>query len=190
MNKLQDQIVINTTSADPLPPMRWDPASLKTLTAQYEEESKKYPSWKGMMGPRGTVDEKTRHIAAAAAWGLNPDQEATYLNYSGVHDARVCHRATYRVPENKAFWSITVYGNDGYMKSANAIINSSTVKLNPDGTFTVYFGSREACGDVPNRVDASEGWNFLLRVYLPGKSVLDGGYKLPEATPVSNKLQG
>jgi hypothetical protein len=190
VNKLQDRIVVNAKSADPLPPMRWDPASLKTLTAQYEEESKKYPSWKGMMGPRGTVDEKTRHIAAAAAWGLNPEEEAAYLNYTGTHDASVCHRATYRVPENKAFWSITVYGSDGYMKSANAIINSSTVKLNPDGTFTVYFGSREACGDVPNRVDVSEGWNFLMRVYLPGKSVLDGSYKLPAATPVSNKRQG
>ncbi len=190
MKRLQDQIVINARSADPLPPMRWDQASLKALTAQYEQESKKYASWTGMMGPRGSVDETTRHIAAAAAWGLNPDEEAGYLNYSGVHDARVCHQATYRVPENSAFWSITVYGSDGCMKSANAIINSSTVKLNPDGTFTVRFGPRGACGDVPNRVDVSEGWNFLMRVYRPGKSVLDGSYKLPQATPVSSKLRG
>lgn len=143
-----------------------------------------------MMGPRGTVNEKEHHIAAAAAWGPNPDQEAPYLNYTGTHDARVCHRATYRVPENSAFWSITVYGSDGYMKSANAIINSSTVKLNANGTFTVHFGSREACGDVPNRVDASDGWNVLMRVYLPGKSVLDGSYQLPQATPVTSKPQG
>ena len=137
-----------------------------------------------MMGPRGQVDEKTRHIAAAAAWGLFPERDATYLNYSGGHDHRVCHKATYQVPENEAFWSITVYGNDGFMKSDNNIVNSSNVKLNADGTFTVYFGSAETCGDVPNRLDTTEGWNFLMRIYRPGKSVVEGAYKLPAAKPV------
>ena len=54
--------------------------------------------------------------------------------------------------------------------------------MNEDGTFTVHFGSKEDCGDVPNRLDVSEGWNFLMRVYRPGKSVLDGSYKLPDVT--------
>ncbi len=75
-------------------------------------------------------------------------------------------------------------GNDGYMKSDNNIVNSSNVNLNNDGTFTVYFGSIEACGDVRNRIDVTEGWNFLMRIYRPGKSVLDGDYKLPVAKPV------
>jgi hypothetical protein len=55
------------------------------------------------------------------------------------------------VPDNKAFWSITVYGSDGYMKSDNSIVNSSNAKLNGDGTFTVHYGSKAACGDVPAR---------------------------------------
>jgi hypothetical protein len=71
------------------------------------------------------------------------------------------------------------------MKSSNSIVSSSTVKLNRDGTFTVYFGSAEACGKVDNRVDVSQGWNFLMRVYLPGESVLDGSYKLARAVPVT-----
>jgi hypothetical protein len=45
--------------------------------------------------------------------------------------------------------------------------------------FTVYFGSKALCGDVPNRVDVSPGWNFVMRVYRPGPSVLDGSYTLP-----------
>jgi hypothetical protein len=181
VHKLQDQFIIKANSAEPLPEFKWDLQSLKALTVQYEKESTQYSSWKGMMGPRGKVDEKTRHVAAAAAWGLFPEWDATYLNYSGGHDYRVCHKATYQVPENEAFWSITVYGNDGYMKSDNNIVNSSNVKLNADGTFTVYFGSVESCGDVPNRLDVSEGWNFLMRVYRPGPSVLDGRYTLPVA---------
>jgi len=88
------------------------------------------------------------------------------------------------VPENNAFWSITVYGKDGFMKNENCILNSNNVKLSPDGTFTAYFGSREVCGDVPNRLDVDEGWNFLLRIYRPGPSVLDGTYELPPAVEI------
>ena len=183
VNNLQDQFIIKANSADALPEFKWDRQSLKALTDQYEKDSAQYNSWKGMMGPRGKVDEKTRHIAAAAAWGLFPEWDATYLNYSGGHDYRVCHQATYQVPENGAFWSITVYGNDGFMKSDNNIVNSSNVKLNADDTFTVYFGSVETCGDVPNRLDTTEGWNCLMRIYRPGKSVLEGAYKLPAAKP-------
>jgi hypothetical protein len=67
------------------------------------------------------------------------------------------------------------------MKSENNILNSSNVKLDADDGFTVYFGSRDLCGDVSNRLDVSEGWNFLMRIYRPGPSVLKGSYKVPPA---------
>jgi hypothetical protein len=184
VNKLQDQFIIKANSADPLPAFKWDSASLNALTAHYETESAQYSSWKGMMGPRGKVNEKTRHIAAAAAWGLFPEGDATYLNYSPAVDAKAGYKATYQVPENKAFWSITIYGNDGFMKRENNIVNSSNSKLNADGTFTVYYGSKEACGDVPNRLDVTDGWNFLMRIYRPGPSVLAGTYDLPSVVKV------
>jgi hypothetical protein len=151
-NALQDRVTLTAARADPLPPSRWDPVTLKALTERYELESARYPSFRGMMGARGTVDESTRHIAAAAGWGLLPDEHASYLNYSGGHDAAICHRATFSVPQNDAFWSITVYGSDGYMKHANAILNASNARPNPDGTITARFGSVAACGDLPNRL--------------------------------------
>jgi hypothetical protein len=184
INKLQDQIIIKANSADPLPPLKWDLQSLTTLTEQYEADSAEYTSFSGMMGTRGQVNEKTRHIACAGAWGLFPDADATYLNYSGEFDPNVGYKATYQVPENNAFWSITLYGNDGYMKNENNIVNSSNVKLNDDGTFTVYYGSKELCGDVPNRLDVSEGWNFAMRIYRPGPSILAGNYTIPEVEPI------
>lgn len=180
INKLQDQFVIQADSADPFPPIEWDRQSLKTLTQQHEKEFAGFADYKGMMGPRETVNEKTRHLAAATAWGLFPEQDAKYLNYHGGTDPKVCHKATYNVPENNAFWSITVYGKDGYLESENSIVNSSNVRLNPDDTFTVYFGKKRSCGEVANRLDVTEGWNFLMRVYHPGPSVLSGTYKLPE----------
>jgi hypothetical protein len=184
VNDLQDQFTVEVESADPMPPFQWDDESLDNLRAQYEEESAEYSSYKGMQGPRGEVDEETRHIAAAAAWGLLPEWDATYLNYSGGHDPAVCHFATYEVPENEAFWSITVYDSEGFIESENSIIRASNVVFNDDGTFTVYYGPAEACGEVPNRLDVTEGWNFLMRIYRPGESVLDGKYQLPEAVPV------
>jgi hypothetical protein len=185
VNALQDKILVEANSADPLPVNNWDQVSLKSLTEQYEREATKLGSYKGMMGPRGTVDEATRHLAAAAAWGLNPDKDATYLTYAAKHDPAKCYQATYSVPANDAFWSITVYGSDGYMKSDNNLLNSTNVKLNTDGTFTVYFGSEALCGDVKNRLDVTDGWNFLMRIYRPGASVLDGAYVLPAAQPKS-----
>jgi hypothetical protein len=64
------------------------------------------------------------------------------------------------------------------------VVNSSAVKLNPDAAFTVYFGSKELCGDVPNRLDTPEGWSFMMRVYRHDASVLGGGYTLSPTTPV------
>lgn len=160
-------------------------ASLKTLTEQYEKEARQLENYNGMQGPRGkVVKEKSRHLAAAAVWGLFPEQDAIYLNYNGGHDDQQCYQATYQIPDNSAFWSITVYGSDGYMKSDNVVVNSSGATMNADGTFTVYYGSKEVCGDVPNRLDVTEGWNFLMRIYRPGPSVVDGTYKLPNAEPV------
>ena len=86
------------------------------------------------------MNEATRHLAAAGAWGLFPNKDATYINYDGSLRADRCYVATYEVPENHAFWSITVYGADGYMKSENNVVSSTNVVLNDDGTFTVHFG--------------------------------------------------
>jgi len=182
VNRLQQEFTINAASSEPFPEPKWDKESLLELRSEYELEFQKFdqyePDW---MGPRGEVNEQTRHIAAAGAWGLFPEKDAVYINYSGPPDAEQCYTATYEVPDNDAFWSITVYGEDGFMKSDNNIVNDRNVVLNDDGSFTVYFGPEEQCGDRPNRVDITTGWNFLMRVYRPGPSVLNREYSLPAA---------
>ncbi len=188
VNDLQDKITIQATSADPFPVPPWDKESMLALRAEYEKEFQKYaqyePDW---MGPRGEVNEETRHLAAAGAWGLFPEKDAVYINDAGPADPTKGYTATYQVPENNAFWSITVYGNDGFMESDNNIVNDRNVTLNEDGTFTVYFGSEEACGDKPNRVEITEGWNYLMRVYRPGPSVLSRQYRLPTVAVVGEQ---
>jgi hypothetical protein len=185
VNKLQDAFVITAGSADPFPKPKWDPKSLTALTAEYNKEFGTYSQYPdGFMAPRGKADEAKRHLAVAGAWGLFPNKDAIYINYNPKLPATGCYTATYTPPENKAFWSITMYGGDGYMKNANSILNASNRKAGADGRVKVYFGSAAACGGVPNRIDISDGWNFLMRVYRPGKTVLDGSYKLPAVAPV------
>lgn len=186
VNTLQKQFVIHASSAVPFPAPKWDKPSMMALRAKYEKEFQRYkqyePDW---MGPRGQVNEKTRHLGVAGAWGLFPEKDAVYINYTGPQDPAKCYTATYQVPENNAFWSITVYGNDGFMKSDNAVINDRNVKLDADGRFTAYFGSEKSCGAKPNRVDITKGWNFLMRVYRPGPTVLKREYVLPEVSVVA-----
>ena len=178
-NQLQDQFVVKAGSAVPFTAPQWDLESMLALRSRYEVEFSKFaqfePDW---MGPRGEVNEETRHLAAAGAWGLFPAKDAVYINYAGPSDPQRCYTATYDTPETQAFWSITVYGSDGFMKSNVNVINDRNVTLNEDGSFTAYFGSEDACGARANRVDISEGWNFLLRIYRPGAAVLSGEYTL------------
>jgi hypothetical protein len=71
VNALQDHLVVEAGSADPMPPMQWEPESLKALTREYAEEAKKLAGFRGLMGPRGTVDEARRHPA-----GLGPQSRS------------------------------------------------------------------------------------------------------------------
>lgn len=182
-NALQDRFVVNANSAEPFVAPDWNIGSMLSLRASYEPEFQSYaqfePDW---MGPRGMVNEETRHLAAAGAWGLFPEKDAVYINYAGPPDSDACYTATYETPETDAFWSITLYGADGFMESNNNIINDRNVTFNDDGTFTAFFGSDAACGDQANRVDISDGWNFLMRIYRPGDAVLSREYTLPEVS--------
>ncbi|MEQ3725132.1 DUF1214 domain-containing protein [Alcanivorax sp.] len=181
VNGLLDQFKIDATSADAFKSPNWDWDSMLALRANYEKEFvefEQYPAdW---MDVKGKANEATRHLAAAGAWGLFPEEESVYINYQGPSDPDKCYVGTYGIPENKAFWSITVYGDDAFMKSDNATISDRTAELNDDGTVTVYYGSQQHCGEQDNRLDITKGWNLLMRVYRPGESVLNREYTLPD----------
>lgn len=184
VNAWQDGIRIDAKSAKPFVAGNWDRAGLDKLRSDLDVPCRGFPNFEKAMMPRGQADPEQRLCGAASGWGLLPGRTATYFSYPGGHPVTECRKATYPVPKNRAFWSITVYGTTGFIESENSVVNSSNVKLNPDGTFTAYFGSKELCGDVPNRLDAPEGWNFMMRVYRPDASVLNGGYRLPPTTPL------
>lgn len=128
----------------------------------------------------GVKDEWLRMLCTAGAYGLSEDEHAMYIPYSPDLNADKAYTATYQVPPQDEFWSITMYDADKYLVSNdhNSLNKYNTV-LNEDGTFTAYFGSVEQCGDVPNRVDIVDGWNFLMRAYKPNVKEFKQ-YKMPE----------
>jgi len=184
VNAWQDKLAINAKSARPFVPARWDKASLDAVRAELEAGSRRFPNMEKAMLPRGKADSEQHLYGAACCWGLLPATEATYFTYSGGHSEKACRSANFPVPKNRAFWSITVYNEKGFIAYENAVLNSSTVKLEPDGSFTAYFGSKAACGERANRLDTPPGWNTMMRVYRPDPSVLNGGYVLPATTLV------
>lgn len=168
VNAWQDALALDVKAARPFVPGTWDAASLDAVRTDLEAGSRRFPNFEKAMLPRGEADPEQHLYGTACCWGLLPASEATYFTYSGGHSDEGCQTAVFPVPENRAFWLITVYDERGFLASENSVLNSSTVKLNPDGTFTAFFGSKAACGDKPNRLDTPPGLNTMMRVYRPG----------------------
>ena len=146
---------IDSGSMVPKPVVNWDWQKMMELRADYEKDMRgnitQYPAdWQGK---RGEVDRYAGHnMAVATSWGLFPSTEVVYIAQAPEKGTDVCYSATYEVPENTAFWSMTVYNAEGYLFSDDNNINSEVAELNSDGTFTLYYGSPEQCGDTDKSV--------------------------------------
>jgi len=55
-------------------------------------------------------------------------------------------------------------------------VNSVTGTRNDDGTVTVHFGGDT---DLPNQLPIMDGWNYLVRLYLPRPEILNGTWQFP-----------
>ena len=182
--RILQTIKVESRSMEPKPMVNWDWDAMLKLRAMYEQDFKMIAQYPGnFQGSHGEVDRYRGHnMAVATSWGLFPSTECVYIAQNHGLSDKGCYSATYKVPEHGAFWSITVYNAEGYLFSDNNTLNGATAKYNDDGTVTIYYGRAEECGGRDNRLDTTKGWNILLRVYEPGRSVINGEYKLPVIT--------
>lgn len=148
----------------------------------------------------GTYDHDAlqRAVVAKIGWGANVPAEAVYAHstgdsagepYDGAHDY-VIHFDAGRLPPVHAFWSITLYGPDAFFV-ANPIdryaIGDRTAGLQhgPGGSLDVYVQHDPPAGHEANWLPAPAGPFYLsMRMYLPGRAVLDGTYRYPVVTRV------
>jgi hypothetical protein len=123
---------------------------------------------------------------------INVPQEAIYWNtrtdragqkLSGQHDY-VMHFPPAGLPPNDAFWSLAM--GDAKNRFVPNPINRYNVSdrsglmPNADNSVDNYIQNAAPAGHESNWLPAPTG-NFILwmRVYLPGKVILDGQYKVP-----------
>lgn len=185
---LQDAVKIEQASAGTFEIETWDSASRDKVRSELIKRAASIPNTVGMFGPRGKVDPEKHLIGTATGWGGNAPEDATYLTVvPPKNDGKTVHRMTIKpdVPV-EGFWSISVYGADGYFHKNDQnsySINNITAKKDADGSVTIQFGGCD--GKAANCIPITEGWNYWVRLYRPRKEILDGTYRFPEAQPVA-----
>jgi hypothetical protein len=159
----------------------WDPVSQKKVREALVALADTLPDTNHAFGPRGQVDPVRHLIAAASAWGGNPDKDARYLNVVPPgNDGKTSYRLTLKDVPVDGFWSISLYDAKGYFEK-NALgaytVNNLTAKPAADGGVTVQFGGCTAA--IANCLPIMPGWNFMVRLYRPRPEALTGAWKLP-----------
>lgn len=186
-HELQDKIGISQDDPGQLELPNWDPKSLVETRNTINSLSLRLTDFSAGFGEKGRVDPILHLLAAAGGWGGNPERGARYYNFiPEQNDGTTAYALT--LPKDvpvQAFWSVTVYNKEGFFtpNSRNAYsFNSSTAKPNEDGTVTIHFGGNS---DQPNYLPITDGWNYLVRLYLPDWEAIEGSWTPPEAQPVN-----
>jgi hypothetical protein len=70
---------------------------------------------------------------------------------------------------------MSLYNTAGYFQQNDLnsyCLKNLTAKPNSDGSHTLRFGGRSATTE--NCLPIMDGWNYAVRMYEPGKAILDG----------------
>ena len=180
---LQDAINVRQAECGTFEVPTWDRQSQTRVRDALLTLATTLPDMRHGGGRPDEVDPVRRLIAAAAAWGLNPDQDALYLNFTPADNYRTgMYRLTMKDVPVDGFWSISVYDSEGhFVKNPREAysLNNVTATTDADGAVTIHFGG---CDDNPgNCLPIFPGWNYMVRLYRPRATALDGTYVVPRA---------
>jgi hypothetical protein len=185
VHALQDAMTIEQKSPGIFEVPAWDTASQKKVREALLVLGATLPDMRHAFGAPDQVDPVRRLIGSAAAWGGNPDKDATYLNVTPAqNDGKTVYRLTVRDVPVDGFWSVIVYDKDGYIPKNEHdaySLNNITAKKSADGSVTIQFGGFD--GKTPNCIPIVPGWNYMVRLYRPHEEILSGQWKFPEARP-------
>ena len=123
----------------------------------------------------------------AAYWTTSVDSAGEKLR--GEHAYRL-HFPPGHLPPNDAFWSLTATDTVGYMVSnptgRSSVDDHSGLVTNPDGSVDVLLQPQTPSGQAQNWLPTPTGrFNLMLRAYLPGAAIVNGGYQVPAVVRVS-----
>ncbi|NPT47596.1 DUF1254 domain-containing protein [Paraburkholderia sp. 1N] len=187
VHSLQDAITVSQKAPGKLDMPDWDAVSQKKTRDPLLVLASTIPDFKRAFGTKEEVDPVRRLLGTAAAWGGNPDKDATYLNFTPAkNDGKTVYRLSVKDVPVDAFWSVSVYNAQGYFEKnpSNAYsINNLTAKKGSDGSITMQFGGCD--GQVPNCLPVVAGWNYTVRLYRPRAEILSGAWTFPAPQPVN-----
>jgi hypothetical protein len=183
---LQDAIKVNQKVAGQFEMPRWDQASQKKVRDALLVLGSTIPDFKKAFGTKEQVDPVRHLIGTAAAWGGNPDKDATYLNITPANnDGTTIYKLSVKDVPVDAFWSVSVYNAEGYYEKNPYdayTLNNLTAKKS-GGAIDIQFGGCD--GKIPNCLPITKGWNYTVRLYRPRAEILNGKWKFPEPQPAS-----
>jgi hypothetical protein len=140
----------------------------------------------GKVGRYGT-DYAARAFVARIGLGANPPEDAVYMHcdldstgkkLDGSH-RYVIHFAKDELPSVHAFWSVTMYGPDGYFVhnpiNRFAIGDRDPLMKRSDGSIDLYIQHDSPAQDkAANWLPAPAGdFNLSLRLYWPEEAILN-----------------
>ena len=158
-----------------------------------------------MFGARDFLKDNYLYRYVGAKLGLygNSKQDALYFAYfaDASHQPLNASKSSYelrfakdQLPPNEAFWSLTMYDGKTQLLVANPLnryllnsTNLSSYEYGADGSLTLHDLQQTVSGQgrTPTGCPHLDGpFYCILRVYLPGETVLNGSWKKPQMQPI------
>lgn len=186
VHALQNAIKVSQQSPGKFEIPNWDAASQKKVRDALLVLGSTLPDFKKAFGTKAQVDPIRHLIGSAAAWGGNPDRDATYLNITPAkNDGATVYRLNVKDVPVDGFWSVSVYNAEGYFQKNPYdayTLNNITANKSGDGSIAIQFGGCD--GKIANCLPTMPGWNYTVRLYRPRAEILNGAWTFPQPQPV------
>lgn len=174
---------------------------LAEMTAAFRKgQGTRINGWSYALAGVGTfgTDYRLRAIASMVGLGINVVEDtispSSFVDadgnpYSGAN-RYVLHFDKANLPPVDAFWSVTLYDNDGFQVSNPidrfAIGDRDALTFNPDGSLDIFIQKDSPGADkASNWLPAPAGaFNLAMRLYSPQPRVRDGMWVPPPVKPL------
>lgn len=183
--KLQDQVSFQQEGIGSFEVPDWKIEEVEEARNRINYTGSTVQAWGKAFGVKEELDPVYWMLGAAYGWGALPEKDASYENFvPEQNDGITAYTLTVKEVPVDAFWSVTLYDDNGWMpvNKYNAYsFNNVTAKKSKDGSITIHFG-----GDPKqtNFIPIVTGWNYIVRLYRPRAEILDGSWTFPKPEPV------
>jgi hypothetical protein len=184
-HRLQDAVGVEQANMGKFEVPDWKKEEVEKMRVAINVVASTVTDSSKLFGMKEELDPVYWMLGAALGWGGLPGTAATYaVVFPEKNDGKTPYTLTVKDVPVDAFWSVTLYDNEGYMpinKYDAYSFNNVTAEKNEDGSITIHFG-----GDpkAVNFLPIVPGWNYIVRLYRPRQEILDGSWTFPDSEAV------